>query len=251
MLTTELVTYLDQTLQSNQIRDFCPNGLQVQGKPNIQSIVAGVTASQALVDEAIARNADAVLVHHGYFWKNEPAAVVGMKYNRLKALLTHDINLIAYHLPLDVHAEHGNNAQLAKRLGIVDAEGLDPNDPFSVAMQGRLAQPVTGAQLAERIAQSLNRTPVFVEGHGGVVQKVGWCTGGGQSYIDQAVAAGCDAFITGEASEQTVHVAREMGIDFIAAGHHATERYGALALGRHIAEKFDLNVEFVDIDNPV
>lgn len=250
MQRLELIQYLDELLQADKIRDYCPNGLQVQGRAEINKIVTGVTASQALIDAAVAVNADAILVHHGYFWKNESPVVTGMKYNRLKALLAADINLIGYHLPLDVHPELGNNAQLAKRFNIVDCVGLDETDPFSVAMKGRFATPTSGADLAQQLMQVLNRKPLHIAVKDKPLETVAWCSGGGQSYIEQAALAGCDAFITGEVSEQTVHVARELNIDFVAAGHHATERYGVEALGKHLAEQLSLDVQFIDIDNP-
>ncbi|MBW8190163.1 Nif3-like dinuclear metal center hexameric protein [Neiella marina] len=252
MKRQQLIDYLDELLQADKIRDYCPNGLQVQGRDDIQKVVTGVTASQALIDAAIAANADAVLVHHGYFWKNESPVITGMKYNRLKALLDANINLIGYHLPLDVHPELGNNAQLAKRLNIVDCVGLDPNDAFSVAMKGRFAEPISGSQLSQSLLQLLNRKPLHIDVKDQPLQTVGWCTGGGQSFIEQAALADCDVFITGEVSEQTVHVARELNIDFIAAGHHATERYGVEALGHHLAQQLQLqlDVQFIDIDNP-
>ena len=245
-----LVNYLADYLNVSKIRDYCPNGIQVEGKPQIEKIVSGVTASQALIDAAIERNADAILVHHGYFWKGEDPCVRGMKKRRLKALLAHDINLLAYHLPLDVHPVVGNNAQLAKRLGIEVIGGLDASDPFSVAMQGRFERSITHANLVQRLAQEL-KTTVLSEGDPNrIIETIAWCSGGGQSYIDAAAEQGTDAFLSGEVSEQTIHTSREMNIDFFAAGHHATERYGAKALGEHLQEKFDLDVEFVDIHNP-
>lgn len=249
--TPDLIQYLNEQLQAEKIKDYCPNGLQVEGKSELLHIVTGVTASQALVDEAVTRKADALLVHHGYFWKGEAYPVVGMKRKRLKALLDAEINLIAYHLPLDVHPEWGNNAQLAKLVGIEHLEGLELENPFSVPMVGELSEPISGEELALRIVQKLNRKPLWVQGKLGPLKRIGLCTGGGQSFIELAAEQGCDAFISGEASEQTVHVARELGIDFFAAGHHATERYGVKKLGEHLAEQFGVDVTFVDVDNPV
>ena len=245
-----LLQYLSELLKTSKIKDYCPNGLQVEGKKNIQKVVSGVTASQALIDAAIEHQADAILVHHGYFWKGEDPCLRGMKKRRLAALLAHDINLFAFHLPLDVHPEFGNNVQLAKRLSIDVGQGLDANDPFSVALRGRFKAPITHQQLVERLRSELG-TSVLSEGDlERVINTVAWCTGGGQGYIDAAADLGIDAFISGEVSEQTIHTAREMNIDFFAAGHHATERYGAKALGEHIADKFKLDVSFVDIPNP-
>ncbi|WP_100657429.1 Nif3-like dinuclear metal center hexameric protein [Alteromonas flava] len=252
MATTRqaLVQYLDNYLNVGKIRDYCPNGLQVEGTPTIQRLVTGVTASQALIDKAIEHDADAVLVHHGYFWKGEDPCVRGMKKQRLAKLLAHDINLFAYHLPLDVHPEVGNNVQLAKRLDIDVGAGLDANDPFSVALRGRFKIPLTHAELCQRLTSNID-TRVLSEGNpDAVLETVAWCTGGGQGYIDAAAEQRIDAFISGEVSEQTIHTAREMGIHFFAAGHHATERYGAQALGEHIAAQFDIDVTFIDIPNP-
>ncbi|MDO6686448.1 MULTISPECIES: Nif3-like dinuclear metal center hexameric protein [unclassified Agarivorans] len=250
MKNTRLENILNQHLESVKFKDYCPNGLQVEGREQVKRVVTGVTACQALIDQAIEVNADAILVHHGFFWKNEAAVVTGMKRRRLQALLNHDINLYAYHLPLDVHPELGNNAQLAKRLGITLKRGLEPWDPRSVAMVGKLAEPVSGEAFAERIEQVLQRKPLHISNQKSI-QKVGICTGGGQSYLTLAAEQGLDAFISGEISENTVHTAREMGIDYFAAGHHATERYGAQALGEWLAVEHGLDVSFIDIDNPV
>ena len=252
MQISTLEQYLNELLQPHAIKDFCPNGLQVQGKTQINKIVTGVTASQALIEQAIELNADALLVHHGFFWKNESPTITGMKYRRIKALLDHNINLLAYHLPLDVHPELGNNAQLAKLLGIKVTGLVEENNPFSVVVKGELAKPMSGQSFNQLLTDKLNRTSLHIASSSNKeIKTVAWCTGGGQGYIELAAAQGIDAFISGEASEQTTHVAREMDIHFFAAGHHATERYGAKALGEHLAQKFELDVEFVDINNPV
>jgi len=245
-----LVFETDRYLAAGQIADYCPNGLQVQGRPRVRRIVSGVTASQALLDAAVAVNADLVLVHHGYFWRNEDPRVVGMKQRRLKTLLNHDISLVAYHLPLDVHPEVGNNVQLARLLGLQVDGPLEADNPRSVVLLGHLAEPMSAADFARRVATALNREPLLVDSDR-PVRRVGWCTGGGQGYIDQAIAAGVDLYLTGEASEQTFHSARENGIAFIAAGHHATERYGVKALGEHLAQRFGIEHRFIDCDNPV
>lgn len=252
MKTAALLQILGEILQPQQIKDYCPNGLQIQGTDEITKIVTGVTASQALVDEAIARKADALLVHHGYFWKNEDYSIVGMKHKRIKALLDNNINLIAYHLPLDIHPELGNNAQLAKLLSIKPAGPLELGNPLSVAVQGELDQAIEAKAFADLISEKLERQCLHIAPPSNKkIKTVAWCTGGGQGYIELAAAQGIDAFITGEASEQTTHVARELDIHFFAAGHHATERYGAKALGEYLAQHHGLDVEFVDIDNPV
>lgn len=241
---------LNNLLNASQISDYCPNGLQVEGKREIQKLITGVTASQALVDEAIARGADAILVHHGYFWKGEDAAITGMKYRRIKALIDNNINLFAYHLPLDVHPTLGNNAQLAALLGITNITPLSGIKPEGVVMTGQLGSPVNASTLGEELARVLDREPLFAGRSDKPVTSLAWCTGGGQGFIEQAVAQGVDAFITGEVSEQTVHTARECDIAFFAAGHHATERYGAKAVGEYLSKEQGLNVEFVDIPNP-
>ena len=248
----QLETCLDELLESRQFKDYSPNGLQVEGRSDVQHIVTGVTASQALLDEAVRLQADAVLVHHGYFWGNEPAQIRGMKKRRLQTLLQHDINLYASHLPLDAHPLLGNNAQLASLLGISVLRTLEADNPRSLGLVGELDVPLSGEAFAERLAAQLGRAPLFCPGNANdVIRRIGWCSGGGQSYINLAAEQGLDAFFTGEASEQTVHVAREMGIHFFAAGHHATERYGIRALGDWLVTTQGLDVTFVDIDNPV
>lgn len=246
-----LQNILNEELRAFAIKDYCPNGLQVEGRSNIKKIVTGVTASQALIDAAIEREADAILVHHGYFWKGESPVLTHMKGRRIASLLSHQINLLAYHLPLDIHPTLGNNAQLAALLGIELRRGLEPWDKNSVAMVGELKSPMQGAQFAAHIEQVLGRQPLHIKAHERVIKKIGVCTGGGQSFLPLAAEQGVDAFLSGEISEQTTHTAREMGVDFFAAGHHATERYGVKALGEWLSEKYQLDVCFVDIDNPV
>ncbi len=247
----ELMKYLNTLLTPEAFKDYCENGLQVEGTDQIRTLVSGVTACQALLDEAVARNADAVLVHHGYFWKGEPQSLVGMKGKRIRTLIKNDMNLIAYHLPLDAHPELGNNAQLAKLLGLNVIDGLEVGNPNSIGLVGALSKPMTAQKFSERLSQVLGREPLHIGEQETTISKVAWCTGAAHSYIYKAIDAGVDAFITGEISEPTVHVAREEGIHFYSAGHHATERYGAKALGEHLAEKFGLDHHFVDIDNPV
>ena len=246
-----LLAYLNKLLKPELVKDYCPNGMQVQGKNSIERLVTGVTASFALIEKAIEIEADAIFVHHGYFWRGENQQITGMKYNRLKALLSNDINLYAYHLPLDVHPEFGNNAQLAKLLGLTIEGGLETDNPSSVAMKGRLPKPTKLQDLANLVSHRLNREPLVIAGGDHLIETVAWCTGGGQGFIEQAAIQDIDVFITGEMSEQTTHVAKEMNIHFIAAGHHATERYGAKAIGEHLHEHFDIEVSFIDIDNPV
>lgn len=251
MQLPELVSYLQALMQPELVRDYCPNGLQVAGRSNIQKIVTGVSANQALLDASITANADAILVHHGYFWKGEVQTLTGMKKKRLATLLKNDVSLFAYHLPLDTHAELGNNVQLAQRLGI-DITGTHEVDGVrGLFFEGRLQTPSTSEHFATHIQNILSRAPLHIPGSDKPIETLAWCTGGAQRYIEKAVELGVDAYITGEASEQTVHVAREMGLHFYAAGHHATERYGVQALGKHLADKFSIEHEFIDIDNPV
>ncbi|RPE03733.1 type 2 GTP cyclohydrolase I [Candidatus Pantoea deserta] len=242
----ELENIVNQQLNSSAFSDYAPNGLQVEGRAEVKTVITGVTASQALVDEAVARHADAILVHHGYFWKNEPAAIKGMKRNRLRALLSNDINLYGWHLPLDAHPVLGNNAQLAKLLDIEVKGEVQP-----LVFWGELATPLSGAALAQRIEEKLGRAPLHCGDNAPAqIRRIAWCSGGGQGFIDSAAAFGVDAYLTGEVSEQTIHSAREQGIHFFAAGHHATERGGIKALGEWLAEHHGLDVTFIDIPNP-
>jgi len=252
MLRIELEEYLNKLLKPNQIKDYAPNGLQIQGRNKIKKIVTGVTASQALIDRAIEEQADAIIVHHGYFWKNESYVIRGMKHKRIKALLDNDINLFAYHLPLDIHPVLGNNAQLAKLFNINVTGPLELGNPQSIAIQGELPKRQTGTELAQLIDSKLNRSCLHIAPHlNKTIKTIAWCTGGGQDYIELAAEQGIDAFISGEVSEKTTHIAHEMDIHFFAAGHHATERYGVKALGEHIIKQLRLDVMFIDIDNPV
>ena len=247
----ELVAYCNRLLESDAFKDYCPNGLQVEGRAEVKRIITGVTASQAMIEAAIAAEADMLLVHHGYFWRGEAYPITGLKRRRIRALLEHDINLVAYHLPLDVHATLGNNVQLAQLLGWQITGGLEPDNPRSVGLQGELPDAISGEALAQQLNLALKREPLFIQGHDRPVKRIAWCTGAAQGYIEKALELGVDAFITGEVSEPTVHIARECGINFYAAGHHATERYGVQALGEHLAAEFGVEHRFIDIDNPV
>lgn len=250
MLRHQLLTWLDDVLQPQLIKDYCPNGLQVEGKTQINKVVTGVTASKALIEKAIEAEADAILVHHGYFWKGESPNIVGMKKERFKLLLEHDINLFAYHLPLDVHAEVGNNAQLGKLLNVKNIRPVSRVKPEGVLMQGEIEGDTLLTEFSEHLMHQLSRKALIEDSGNNIVSRVAWCTGGGQSFIDAAVETGADTFISGEVSEQTIHVARECGINFIAAGHHATERYGVKALGEKLASESTVEVLFVDVPNP-
>ncbi|MEM6483682.1 MAG: Nif3-like dinuclear metal center hexameric protein [Pseudomonadota bacterium] len=247
---TELVSFCDRILDARSFKDYCPNGLQVEGHPEIDRLAVAVTANQSVLDLAVQQRANALLVHHGYFWRGEPAPLVGMKKRRIETLLQHDMSLIAYHLPLDAHSAIGNNAQLAKRLGILVTQPLF-NEAFSVGSVGELEQPRELRQIvAEWEALSGHRS-LFIGEEGRVIRRVGWCTGAAQDYIDRAAELECDLFISGEVSERTVHSAREQNIAYMAAGHHATERYGVQALAAELASQFALQWEFIDCNNPV
>ncbi len=248
MLLIELRDYIGSLLEVGRFRDYCPNGLQVEGKAEVHRIATGVTASQRLLDEATAWGADAILVHHGYFWRNEDAAITGIKKRRVAHLLQHDVNLLAYHLPLDAHAELGNNAQLARQLGLVEQGRFGEQD---IACYGELAHVQSLDQFSAHIATVLQRPPQVIGEGGQSIRRIAWCTGAAQGYFEAAVALGVDAFLTGEISEQNVHVAHETGVAFVAAGHHATERYGVQALGQHLAKRFGIEHRFFDQDNPV
>lgn len=245
---SDLLAYTNALLNAQAYKDYAPNGLQVQGRPDVRRIVTGVTACRALIEAAIDAGADALLVHHGYFWRGEDPCITGIKRERVRRLLAADVSLIAYHLPLDAHPELGNNARLGALLGLV-TEG--PLNDEGIGTFGSLPEALSATQFCERITRALGRTPLHLPGGPETIRRVGWCTGAAQDYIDQAVGLGLDAFVSGEVSERTTHTAREAGIHYFAAGHHATERYGIQALGAHLAERFDLEHRFIDVDNPV
>lgn len=248
MQLNDLRDYIGSLLDVSRFRDYCPNGVQIEGRADVLKIACGVTASQHLLESAIAWGADAIIVHHGYFWRGEDAAIAGIKKRRIAHLLKHDVSLLAYHLPLDVHPDLGNNAQLAKLMGWLEESRFGEQN---IASFGALTHPQPLSSLVAQLNENLTRPPQVIGELNRTIQRVAWCTGGGQSYFEQAIALGVDAFITGEISEQNVHVARETGVAFIAAGHHATERYGVKALGEHLAMQFNLDVRFFDLDNPV
>lgn len=246
-LRTEIDQYLHELLDVPRFRDYGPNGLQVEGKPAIHKIVTGVTASLALIDAAIAADADAIVVHHGLFWRGHDGRVTGWLKTRLERLLARQINLFAYHLPLDAHPELGNNAQLGRRLGWTVNARFGEQDLGCCA---ELPQAQGLDELGSRVSQSLGKTALVVPGDGRAIRRVAWCTGGAQDYFEAAIGAGADVYLTGEISEPQAHYARESGVAFIAAGHHATERYGAAALGEHLAQRFGLLHQSIEIDNP-
>ncbi len=244
-----LLEQANRIMEPEAFQDYCPNGLQVEGRPEVSRIVSGVTASQALIDAAVERRADVLLVHHGFFWRGEDPCLTGMKGRRITTLLKHGISLLAYHLPLDAHPALGNNARLAELLGIRITGGMDGSER-PVGNVGVLAKPMTANAFAEHIESVLGRRPLLEAVGSDKIERIAWCTGAAQSYIDKAAALGVDAYLSGEVSEPTIHTARELGVHYFAAGHHATERYGVQALGEVLAERLGLEHEFVDIANP-
>ena len=242
-----LQSHLENLLQVTRFKDYCPNGLQVEGRDEVRRIVCGVTACQGLIDAAIASHADAILVHHGWFWKSEDGRVTGYRKSRMASLLAHDINLFAYHLPLDAHPELGNNAQLAARLGWQITGRFGEQE---IGFNGVLPAPTEARSLSKKVESVLGRAPLLIGDPDKIIHRIAWCTGGAQSYFEAALATGADMFVSGEISEQTVHLARETGMNYLAAGHHATERYGVQALGAYLAKEFGVAVEYIDIDNP-
>ena len=247
MKIRELELYLNGLLEIDRFQDYCPNGLQVQGRTEIKHIVTGVTASLALIEKAKALGADTVLVHHGYFWRNEDAKIIGQKYLRLKNLIVHDINLLAYHLPLDAHPTLGNNAQLGNLLGFRIEQWFGKDQ---LACIGKCATQ-TLENLSQHIAQQLGRTPLVIGRPNKPIKRIAWCSGAAQDWLAEAIKFEIDAYISGEISESTVHLAEEMGVAYIAAGHHATERGGVNALGEHLKQQFQIQHSFVDVMNPV
>ena len=242
----ELAAYLDGLLEAGRFRDYCPNGLQVEGRAEVRRIVCGVTASQALLESALAADADAVLVHHGWFWRGEDGRVTGIRRARLKTLLENDLSLLAYHLPLDAHAELGNNARWGRLMGWrIDGRFAEQDVGFLGGTEG------TAEEIADKLALKLGRLPLLVGDAARPVKRIAWCSGGAQGYFEQAIAAGADLYVSGEISEQTVHLANESGVPYIAAGHHASERYGVQAVGAHLAERFGIECRYIELDNPV
>ena len=244
---SEIDEYLSARLQTASFKDYGPNGLQIEGRDEVRKLVTGVTASRALIDAAIDAQADAVLVHHGLFWRGYEGRITGWLKQRIARLLAHDISLYAYHLPLDAHDEFGNNAQLGARLGITTDARFGEQ---SLGFIGTLPVPSSMADLVGRFERLTGRSTTSINGDGRTMVRVAWCTGGAQSYFEAAIAAGADVFITGEISEPQAHLARETGTAFIAVGHHASERYGVQALGAHLATVFGIKHSHIDIDNP-
>lgn len=245
----EITRFLSRELNISHIHDYCPNGLQVEGQNHIRFIVSGVTASLALIEAAVTAGADTLLVHHGYFWRNENPCITGPKQTRIRRLLENNINLYACHLPLDMHEHLGNNAMLAKQLGLASRGRFGEND---IGWLGAMANPAikTVGQLAEHIEKRLNRKPLLIGNPSQPLGVIGWCSGAAHNLLPEAALSGASVYLSGEIAEQTVHQAREYGIAYLACGHHATERYGIMALGEHLARQFGIRHQFIDIDNP-
>lgn len=246
-----LVSYLDEYLQVNSIQDYCPNGLQIEGRGQVTKIIGGVTATQALIDLAISKKADAVLVHHGFFWKGEDQAITGIKKQRIQALLQNNISLIAYHLPLDIHPIVGNNAQLAQLLELDVTGPLEPSAKVSIGIATKLSKAMSANDFKVLVNEKLGRTCLHVGDESKLISTLGLCTGAAQGMINQAVQLGLDAYLSGEISEPTFHIANETGVNYFSAGHHATEKGGIMALGAHLKDQFEINFEFIDLFNPV
>jgi dinuclear metal center YbgI/SA1388 family protein len=246
----ELLQAFDGLLQPERFKDYGPNGLQVEGKEDVRRIVSGVTASRALIEAAIQEQADAIFVHHGLFWRGHDGRVTGWLKQRLALLLKHEVNLFAYHLPLDAHPELGNNAQLGLRLGLEATARFGDQELGFLGRRGDGGSFAHAGELASHLEQRLGRPAICVEGARRPIRDIAWCTGGAQGYFEAAIGAGADAFITGEISEPQVHYARECGVAFLACGHHASERYGAPAVAGHVAAQFGIEHRFIEIDNP-
>lgn len=245
----EIASHCDALLSTERFNDYCPNGLQIEGERPVRRLVTGVTACQRLIDAAMEAEADALLVHHGFFWKGEAPTLTGVKGQRVRALNRAGISLLAYHLPLDAHLELGNNRRLGKILQLQDAQpGAGADD---LLWCGALASPMPAAAFAAQVGRSLGREPLHIAVIERPLRRLAWCTGAAQGAIERAAALGVDCYLSGEVSEQTVHLARELGLDYLAAGHHATERYGVQALGEHLAETFGIEHRYIEIDNPV
>ncbi len=248
MQLKELCDFCDEYLKVGDFNDYCPNGLQVEANPRVEHIVCGVTASQALIDAAIEQGADTLIVHHGYFWKGESQAITGYKARRIGSLIRNNINLLAYHLPLDAHPEVGNNVQLAR---VMDWQLSRVSGEQGLLFEGRLSQPQSLTEFTRQLETRLETTALAIDGGDHTIERIAWCTGAAQGFIEAAAACGVDAFVSGEISEPSFHLARELGIHYIAAGHHATERFGVQALVAEIANHFAVRQQFVDIPNPV
>ena len=248
MQLKQLCDFCSEYLKVDDFNDYCPNGLQVEANPEVEHIVCGVTASQALIEAAIDSGADTLIVHHGYFWKGEALPLTGIKGKRIASLIRNNLNLLAFHLPLDAHPEVGNNAQLAQ---IMEWQVTGSAGEQGLLFEGRLLRPLNLAEFTQQIDSRLDTSALAIDGGGHTIERIAWCSGAAQGFIESAAELGVDAFVSGEVSEPTFHLARELGLHYVGAGHHATERYGVQALALEIANRFALRQQFIDIPNPV
>ncbi|QDP73053.1 Nif3-like dinuclear metal center hexameric protein [Legionella israelensis] len=246
-----LKNYLHTLLCCEDFADYSPNGMQIEGKPQINKICTAVTASKEVIAQAIEENADAIIVHHGYFWKGEEPVITGMKYQRIKAIMNHNISLFAYHLPLDCHPEYGNNVRLGRLLNIYECQQHNAGKIRNLLWSGVLSEAINAEQFRKQLNQKLQREPLHVTAHDKPIRRIAWCTGAAQDFIIDAAQLGADAYISGEISERTYYQALELGIHYFSCGHHATERYGVQALGQHLAESFALEHQYIETNNPV
>ncbi|WP_089604530.1 Nif3-like dinuclear metal center hexameric protein [Acinetobacter piscicola] len=250
-LLKEIIQWCDQTLKSHEFKDYAPNGLQIEGKPEVKKILCAVTASQDAIDAAIAQQADLLLVHHGYFWKGEPYPITGMRGKRIKALIQNDISLVGYHLPLDSHPKLGNNAAIAEILDLESIEALDPSERNPIGNIGYLKNPMQPEDFKQFLTEKLGFETIHLNAEKPMIQKVGFCTGAAQDFITKAADMDCDAFISGEVSERTFYEAKELDLHYFACGHHATERYGVQQLAKAISEQFNIEYSYFELNNPI
>ena len=250
-LLKDIIQWCDQTLKSHEFKDYAPNGLQIEGRSEVKKILCAVTASQDAIDAAIAQQADLLLVHHGYFWKGEPYPITGMRGKRIKALIQNDISLVGYHLPLDSHPILGNNAMIAKILELENIEALDPSELNPIGNIGYLKNPISPEDFKHLLTEKLGFNTIHLNAEKSLIQKVGFCTGGAQDFIGKAAAMNCDAYISGEVSERTFYEAKELDVHYYACGHHATERYGVQQLAQAIAEQFNIDARYFELNNPI
>lgn len=247
----EIIQWCDHILKSPEFKDYAPNGLQIEGKPDVNKILCAVTASQGAIEAAIEQGADMLLVHHGYFWKGEPYPITGMRGKRIKSLIQHDISLAGYHLPLDSHPTLGNNAAIADILALENIEALDPSEHHPIGNIGYLKQPVSAEEFKLYVSQRLDFNAIHLTADKKSIQKIGFCTGGAQDFIGKAAERNCDAYISGEVSERTFYEAKELNVHYYACGHHATERYGVQRLAKAISEQFDIEYSYFELNNPI
>lgn len=247
----EIIQWCDETLNTHEFKDYAPNGLQIEGRSDVQKILCAVTASQEAIEAAIAQNADLLLVHHGYFWKGEPYPITGMRGKRIKSLIQHDISLVGYHLPLDSHPSLGNNAAIAECLALENLQALDPSERHPIGNIGFLKQALSATEFRDYLTARLGFNTIHLPAEKNQIQKVGFCTGAAQDFIGKAAEQGCDAFISGEVSERTYYEAKELDVHYYACGHHATERYGVQRLAKAISEQFNIEYSYFELNNPI